>query len=204
MPIRFRCPGCSEPIEVDDVHAGQAATCPYCRRVVTVPQGSTYSPETAPTARPSSAAPPGLTPTWAGPAVDAGAGGPLPDGGPRRTAGRVTGTIALVCASLAIVLAFAAKFSAPPSLLEKLSSLSRTSQPVTPDEQRQQANELVTVVTTHSFFFGGICSSFLLVLLGLILGIISVVQRRRGNWQGIAALVLCALYLPLQCLGRSG
>ena len=40
MPIQFRCQGCAQPIEVDDVHAGQTAACPYCRRVVTVPTES--------------------------------------------------------------------------------------------------------------------------------------------------------------------
>ena len=44
MAIQFACPGCSQPIEVDDEIAGKSAACPYCQHVVTVPDQTTYSP----------------------------------------------------------------------------------------------------------------------------------------------------------------
>lgn len=53
MAIQFQCPGCKQPIEVDDEHAGKTAACPYCRGVITVPQQSTYEPEPIPPARPT-------------------------------------------------------------------------------------------------------------------------------------------------------
>jgi len=43
MAIRFTCPSCHQPLEVDDAWAGQAVGCPYCRRVATAPQASTWS-----------------------------------------------------------------------------------------------------------------------------------------------------------------
>lgn len=52
MAIQFQCPSCSQPIEVDDEFAGQPAACPYCRRVVSVPEKTTLAPAGAVVARP--------------------------------------------------------------------------------------------------------------------------------------------------------
>ena len=41
MAIRFQCPACSEPIEVDDEWGRQVVRCPYCQRTVTAPGEST-------------------------------------------------------------------------------------------------------------------------------------------------------------------
>lgn len=41
MAIRFQCPACSEPIEVDDEWGRQVVRCPYCQRTVTAPMEST-------------------------------------------------------------------------------------------------------------------------------------------------------------------
>jgi len=41
MAIRFQCPACSQPIEVDDGWALKAVTCPYCRKTITSPSEST-------------------------------------------------------------------------------------------------------------------------------------------------------------------
>ncbi len=54
MVVQFSCPGCQQPVEVDDDWAGQHVACPFCQRVVTAPTESTLkSMETAipPTAR---------------------------------------------------------------------------------------------------------------------------------------------------------
>lgn len=52
MAIQFPCPSCAQPIEVDDEVAGREAACPYCQRVVTAPQQSTYAPRPFVEARP--------------------------------------------------------------------------------------------------------------------------------------------------------
>ncbi len=53
MAIRFHCPACSQPIEVDDEWAGRAVACPYCRKTVTAPSQSTLGDlSTIPTATP--------------------------------------------------------------------------------------------------------------------------------------------------------
>jgi hypothetical protein len=41
MAIRFQCPACTEPIEIDDHWARQVVRCPYCQRTVTAPAEST-------------------------------------------------------------------------------------------------------------------------------------------------------------------
>jgi hypothetical protein len=41
MAIRFQCPACSEPIEVDEEWSRQVVRCPYCQRTVTAPAEST-------------------------------------------------------------------------------------------------------------------------------------------------------------------
>jgi len=54
MAIRFDCPSCRQPIEVDDSWAGQSVACYYCRNVVTAPDKSTWPPGNIPTAVPAS------------------------------------------------------------------------------------------------------------------------------------------------------
>ncbi len=43
MAIQFNCPGCRQPVEVDDEWAGEHVTCPFCQRVVTAPAESTIT-----------------------------------------------------------------------------------------------------------------------------------------------------------------
>ncbi len=42
MAIRFACPSCQQPIEIDDQWANQSVGCPYCKHVVTAPGQSTW------------------------------------------------------------------------------------------------------------------------------------------------------------------
>lgn len=53
MAIRFACPACRQPLEVDDEWGGQSVACPYCQRVVTAPQTSTWPTGTVPVANPA-------------------------------------------------------------------------------------------------------------------------------------------------------
>lgn len=41
MAIRFTCPDCRQPIEVDDEWALRPVICPYCRKTVVAPEAST-------------------------------------------------------------------------------------------------------------------------------------------------------------------
>ncbi len=71
MAIRFQCPSCRQPIEVDDAWREQSVACPYCRNVVTAPASSTWPPGQVPVASPSRSAfapPPPPGPAGAPPA----------------------------------------------------------------------------------------------------------------------------------------
>lgn len=57
MAIRFACPSCAQPIEVDDEWAGQSVGCPYCKKVVTAPAGSIWPADRIPVATPLSPSP---------------------------------------------------------------------------------------------------------------------------------------------------
>lgn len=52
MAIRFACPSCRQPIEVDDEWAGQSVGCPYCRKVITAPAVSSWPSDQIPMASP--------------------------------------------------------------------------------------------------------------------------------------------------------
>src|SRR5262245_2960093 len=76
MAIQFHCPGCGQPIEVDDEWASKLVACPYCRRTVSAPVQSTLDvrevvPSAKPVATSESAAP--TTPSgWPGQAAAGG------------------------------------------------------------------------------------------------------------------------------------
>lgn len=53
MAIRFPCPSCEQPIEIDDQWSGQSVGCPYCKKVVTAPSSSTWPPGDVPIATPA-------------------------------------------------------------------------------------------------------------------------------------------------------
>ena len=48
MDVRFQCPACHQPIEVDGEWGGAAVACPYCQKTVTAPMASTFEPAAAP------------------------------------------------------------------------------------------------------------------------------------------------------------
>lgn len=52
MAIRFACPSCRQPIEIDNEWAGQSVGCPYCRKVVTAPHTSAWPESQIPVASP--------------------------------------------------------------------------------------------------------------------------------------------------------
>src|SRR5262245_15480809 len=118
MPIQFRCPGCSQPIEVDDPFAGKSAQCPYCRRVITVPAQTSLDAAAPVEARPSADAyhspaqipPPPLPPaagsygTYTPPESY---GRPAHNAAPDRRGGgaaQLTGNLALMFTALTVIL----------------------------------------------------------------------------------------------------
>jgi hypothetical protein len=209
MAIQFRCPGCSQPIEVDDVHAGQKAACPYCRRVVSVPDESTLgqgplevgrplagdvkadagTPEAPAASRFETPAPPPSPPPLGQLHVG-------PARSPRQQVASRYGTYGLICTALVLLLfAGTAVYYVGLVLGEMGGDL--TSQPSseqwveiqTAAATKLAADPRVKAIRVGTAFFA---------IVGLVCGIVSVTQHRQ-NWKGIVSLVLCGLFALCTC-----
>jgi DNA-directed RNA polymerase subunit RPC12/RpoP len=191
MAIQFVCPGCSQPIEVDDEIGGRSAACPYCQHVVSVPLKSTYDSAAPVTASPlgQSGAP------HAPPHAHAAMGlhvGPPPDA--RVRAARKLGNCALISAGLVIIsiailsglilVIFIDDFGSP------------TSQPSHAQltEAFQSSQYAMHLATSQ-------CASGLFALLGVVLGAASLARHKRGNWRAWVSLTVCIA--TLSCFGLS-
>jgi hypothetical protein len=204
MAIQFHCPGCSQPIEVDDVHAGQAAACPYCRRVVSVPTESSLGELPPIVARPTGGGDDATPPAAADRREPATPPPPQPAPGelhigptmtPREQAARTLGSYALICAVLAVLLSGGvfvyAVSQAGPELL-KASGSGPSEEQLSAIERRLGENRWLGAAQMGSMFFA---------LIGVVLGITSLVQSRRSNWRAIVSVVVCGLLLSCVCLG---
>lgn len=188
MAIQFNCPGCSQPIEVDDIHAGQAATCPYCHRAVGVPTESSLGEVPPVAARPTGGADDATTPT----------AHPTPGElhvGPTMTyrdrAARTYGNYALICTGIAIALMVATTIYGVTLMRDKLNDYVE-SQP----SFEQISQELAL---QHPGLAVGPLGAMFFAVVGLALGITSVKQTTRGNWRGIGAVVICGLFVLCFC-----
>ena len=199
MAIQFRCAGCSQPIEVDDEFAGKDATCPYCRRVITVPLESALHTEATPAARPAageSTPPPlptaPLQPTGEYETPDELHVGPRPLTHRESTA-RSWGSYALICAALGILMILAtAAYSA--WLGWQMGLANPESQPSKEQMQAFQ-QQLESIPWLAPAELGGV----FLCVVGLCLGIVSLSQSARGNWRGWISVVLCGGLLLCVC-----
>jgi hypothetical protein len=200
MAIQFHCPGCSQPIEVDDIHAGQAAACPYCRRVVSVPSESSVDPVRRVAARPTESE--GVTHP---PVPDHGqTEAPQPSPGelhigptmtPRERMARTLGTYALICGILA-VLSFGAAVVygltlIAPEVLEN-SGTQLSEEQLSAIDEKLAGNRWMGAAQMGSMFFA---------LVGAVLGVTSLVQSRRSNWRAVISVVVCGLLLTCACGG---
>ena len=202
MAIQFHCPGCSQPIEVDDIHAGQTAACPYCRQVVNVPTESSLGQAPPVSARPA-------------PDVDSAGSSEAPDGreairpralppqpprgelhiGPpvtvRERAGHGLGRYALICTVLTVLLFGGGLvytiFQVAPEMWENPGS-----QPSEEQLAKLGRNPWLQAAQIGGMFFA---------LVGVVLGVTSLVQSRRANWRAIVSIVICGLLLLCVCGG---
>lgn len=200
MAIQFHCPSCSQPIEVDDVHAGQAATCPYCHRVVSVPTESSLGPvppvSARPTATPAVADPPpepddGQTPTPPTPRPLPGELPVRPTIPAREQTGRALGSYALICTALSVLL-----FGGVTVYI-----LSQLAPELWKNPGSQPSQEQLTQLTGSAWLGAAQIGGMFFALVGLVMGITSLVQGRTGNWRAIVSVVTCGLLLLCVCGG---
>lgn len=206
MPIRFRCPSCSQPIEVDSELAGKAARCPYCERVMSVPAESTFDSAEVVTARPagvSDAAPLGVPPLPSRLTTPVGGYGAPPPGPPVDPRASRFGNFALIAASICgalFVVAVARYFLGHlVPVLEKM-GFSATSQPTNDDLPR--ITEAVTQgVMADSMLIGLSCGTLIFALIGLVAAAMALRYGQGRGWQAYLALVICVPMLGCQCIG---
>lgn len=206
MSIQFACPGCGQPIEVDAEFAGKAATCPYCRRVATVPSESTYDPGQSAAARPAGGlslppAPPrpaSYSPgEWAAPPPPASANRDAA----RAAAARMYGNFALICTVLTILL----MGSAMALLLIELRPLMAAqagSQPASMQDAMKVQQGLMREAQSKPMVMVGSAMSLgamFTTAVGVILAIVSLIQSRRGNWRAIVSLLICGGFVLCIC-----
>jgi DNA-directed RNA polymerase subunit RPC12/RpoP len=198
MSIQFFCAQCNQPIEVDDEHAGQTAACPFCRHVMTIPRESTYRAEAAVAARPLS--PPAGSANDAEVSADEGPPPewrrrrpPVPP--PRQRAANTFGSYGLVCALLALLLLGIAVVRA--TTIAARSGKFTSPTPPTPADM----TELQEQMAKDPWFVGPQIGAAFFALVGLPLGIISMVQAPQGNWRGLTTIIICGLFFLCMCAG---
>ena len=203
MAIQFHCPGCSQPIEVDDVYAGQTAACPYCRRVVTVPEQSSLEHTPRIPARPAEHIeddrPEGAD-------IYDGCSFPTPPppvlGGlhigatltPREQSARQLSIYALICTALAVLLIGTVVVGTLSVVGSQL--LQAQSQP-TPAEVTAATEKLAQMPWLTAVQFG----SLFFALVGLVLGVTSLLQSRQKNWRAVVSVIINGLLLLCVCGG---
>ncbi len=181
MAIQFNCPGCQQPVEVDDEWAGEHVACPFCQRVVTAPAESTITAlqdDLPPTARRlSSPGPGGMVATEA-------------------TALPRFNRLAAVGFGLSLAAIFLLILSG--ILLQFIVDELGPSPSI--QEQQEKMAELMGDPETAGRFMlgaGSLCLSFVCWLAGVIISAIAAARKdlpgRRLALAGIACSVLCLL-----------
>ncbi len=188
MAIQFHCPGCRQPVEVDDEWAGKLVACPYCRRTVTAPAESSVDISAIPAAKPLSvgAGSPGAAATMAW-----GAGAAAVE--PSRNLVALVGLCLAVAAWAAYVVGNVIIVSHAKDLLAGSAS---------PAAMREQ---LMAKFATNppGWFIGTLL--LLMVSLGLWVGgiVCSLIGLRLPQRRSLAitGMVLCGVYLLLLVVG---
>lgn len=183
MPIRFACPSCQQPIEIDDQWAGQSVACPYCKRVVTAPTASTWPAGEIPVASPASG---GFAP-------------PPPPGGysfPQRPASAGSSAVlGLTLVLLSGLIGFLGAGSFGMNLMEAATQRAGT----TTDEIaiRRAAEELVTSrqVPRHSFTTPAMLAAIGCCLVGIVMAIRAIIAREPRRGMAMTAVLLGILFL---------
>lgn len=188
MAIQFRCPSCSQPIEVDDEFALRSAQCPYCRSVVAVPAVSSLEFGAPVTARPVPNADPGPLPRAEGTLAPALPPIPTSRADARHASARWYGNLSLVATGLTLALIVLAMIRIVVVMAQGGLDPAASTQEET--LRRVGSDALVQAASLGMLFFA---------LVGFVLAVTSVVQARAGNWRGFVSLAICGGLLICNC-----
>lgn len=223
MAIQFACPGCKQPIEVDDQHGGQQVSCPYCRNVVVAPTESDpdivtrYATGRTTDARPMQppaghlGAPP-IAPVPTGQAPRPGTTGEpyppwqgsefppigMPPGTPRKN---IVGVVGLICGLVALGLYFVVATI----LLDHAKELGvEPGRKVDQAEMQERLLQMTKHLDQHAWLVSVmVCFavSMFCWLAGIVCSAVGMSKRYRSHAPAIAGLIV-AFVLPLMtCAG---
>jgi hypothetical protein len=194
MAIRFSCPSCNQPIEIEDTWAGQSVACPYCKNVVAAPAESNWPPDEVQMAAPTTSAfappPPPSAPTPA-PQMEAWAPRPAPARSP--SAGWAL-ALAIISALLAVFGWIAWFGSIVGPVMEKLGP-SPTEQEIQKEFQELVSSGQVPPNPTVAVI--GIVG-LLCAIGGVVLGIWSILRSEPRRIMAVIACVIGACFLFCQ------
>ncbi len=167
MAIRFYCPKCGKPLEVDDQDAGQKVICFYCHDQVPVPQISD-------------------------PAFDVGTPATLAAVPPAAKKSSTIGVVGLVSSMGIIAVIIVLVFWSIPKVLPFAQD--PKFQAMTQAQQKEFIAKEVAKMTKHPAVITANILMILLALIGLICSIIGIATDS-GRSQAIAGFIISALYL---------
>ena len=197
MAIRFPCPACRQPIEVDDEWGNQSVGCPFCQKVVTAPASSSWRDDDIPVATPAGSAFGQAPPPPANMSPD---GMQRPYGTAPQRGGLAPKALALSLSSVALaIIGWVAFFGIMLGMLE-----GRLTADPTPEEFRQVQKELMddmmetgqlprSSVGTFATILGTCCG-----FAGLALGAKSLIRQERRRGMAITACVISTFFLCCQ------
>lgn len=178
MAIQFFCPGCRQPIEVDQELANLAVTCPYCRKVVTAPEATDPVVTDAATARGPTAAQSPSIPGSPPPMIRQPGTGKL-------------GFFALACLTFSIV-AISVLFSSMKAVIDQIPQSEQTPKEI----NRVMAEEMNARPGLVKITFAGFCA----VPIGAVCAVIALVKKNQPRWPAITTLVVVGLLFLTFCL----
>lgn len=194
MAIRFACPGCQQPIEVDDEWASQQVGCPYCRKVVSAPTESTLQMNAVPTAVG------GAGDAFAPPPPPSGARPVAPGFAGSSTRGRSLGRLAFASAAGGVVLTFIWWVMLIGAMdkhidFEALQKEDFVTQQHKIQEVMQQHGQELRPLSAYPLI-GSLAGA-----MGIVLGITTLLRNDPRKGLAIFSVILGTIAVPCNCMG---
>ena len=191
MAIRFQCPACFQPIEVDDDLASRVVACPYCRKTISAPAASTLAEAAqVPTAAPLGAG------RAAGPHYHPGA---EPRGNPLAVVAFILAMATLTTFILftVILVNHRIEFEELIKEIQEAGGGSAGQFQAMGKYMQARGGAIPTWFLAMGLLFMaslGTCGA------GLICGLLAL-RRPQGRGLATAAITICAIYVVLNCAG---
>lgn len=200
MAIRFGCPSCEQPIEIDDEWANQSVACPYCQKVVTAPAESTWPGREVPQATPLGQEPAGSfgQPTPPPPPRDGYGDYEAAQDAARSSYAPWGLVLSITCAVLCILGYLSWMITIATKAMEKVGR--NASQAELEQALQEVINEGMRAGTlpVSSFTYAAILIGTLSGIGGLILAALALTHQERRKTMAILSIVISCCFLGCQ------